>query len=101
MFAAWWRLALLLACCAGPAQAFDGIRVTLLGTHAVASATVSPGAGTLVEAGDQILLFDGGEGVAQRLDQAGVPPADIDAVFLTHLEPEQTADVHKTVVHAD
>ena len=42
MFAAWWRLALLLACCAGPAQAFDGIRVTLLGTHAVASATVSP-----------------------------------------------------------
>ena len=74
MSAASWRLALLLACCSGHAHAFDGIRVTLLGTHAPASLTASIGAGTLVEAGDQILLFGGGEDVAQRLDQAGVPP---------------------------
>jgi len=95
MSAASWRFALLLTCWAGHAQAFDGIRVTLLGTHATAASTASVGVGTLVEAGDQILLFDGGEDVAQRLDQAGVPPKDLDAVFLTHLQPQQTTDVHK------
>jgi len=38
----------------------------------------------LVEAGDQKLLFDAGRGVPIRLAQIGVPPARLDALFITH-----------------
>ena len=70
--------------------AFDGIRVTLLGTGGVTPSMERFGPATLVEAGDDVLLFDSGRGVTQRLAQAGVSIRDIDAVFLTDVGSERT-----------
>ncbi|PWT75764.1 MAG: MBL fold metallo-hydrolase, partial [Proteobacteria bacterium] len=72
------------------AEAFDGIRVTLLGTGSFTPSIERFGRSTLVEAGDEILLFDCGRGAVQRLAQAGVRPADITGVFLTHLGADAT-----------
>jgi ribonuclease Z len=82
--------ALLAALIAAPACAFDGIRVTLLGTGGPLPAVERSGPSTLVEAGDEVLLFDCGRGVTQRLAQVSMPLRDIDAVFLTHLHSDHT-----------
>ena len=63
-------------------------RVTLLGTGSPVMSVTRFGPSTLVEAGDQTLVFDVGRGAAQRLDQLGVSFARIDAVFLTHLHSD-------------
>jgi ribonuclease Z len=77
----------------GPAVDAQGapshnFRVTLLGTGSPVLSVIRFGPSTLVEAGDQTLLFDAGRGAAQRLDQLGVSFARIDAVFLTHLHSD-------------
>jgi ribonuclease Z len=64
------------------------IKVTLLGTGSPAPAMNRFGPSTLVEAGDQKLLFDAGRGVLQRLTQAKVRWQAIDGVFLTHLHSD-------------
>jgi ribonuclease Z len=73
--------------------------ITLLGTGSPIPvpghlAPVSPqdrmGAMTLVRAGQEVLLFDAGRGVVQRLSQAGVKGADITSVFLTHFHSDHT-----------
>jgi ribonuclease Z len=79
---------LLVACCAGPAWAFDGIRVTLLGTGALVPSIERFGPAILVEAGRSVLLFDCGRGAAQRLSQAGIALSDVDAVFISHLHSD-------------
>src|SRR5689334_9676111 len=81
-------IGLILALVCGPVLAFDGIRVTLLGTGALAPSTERFGPATLVEAGQSVLLFDCGRGTAQRLTQIGVGFGDIDAVFFTHLHSD-------------
>ena len=43
---------------------------------------------TLVQAGDEVLLFDAGRGVVERLSQAGVEGKDITSVFLTHFHSD-------------
>jgi ribonuclease Z len=63
-------------------------RVTLLGTGSPVLSLTRFGPSTLVEAGDQTLVFDAGRGAAQRLDQLGVSFARIDAIFLTHLHSD-------------
>jgi ribonuclease Z len=65
-----------------PAQ--EMFRVTLLGTGSPVLLPDRFGPATLVEAGDQKLLFDAGRGVPIRLAQIGVPPARLDALFITH-----------------
>jgi ribonuclease Z len=82
--------ALLLVSLGGSVHAFDGIRVTLLGTGALAPSITRSGPATLIEAGDEVLLFDCGRGALQRLQQAGVRVQDLDAVFLTHLHSDHT-----------
>jgi len=62
--------------------------VTLLGTGSPALSDTRFGPSTLVEAGDQRLVFDAGRGAAQRLQQLGVPFGRIDAIFLTHLHSD-------------
>jgi ribonuclease Z len=79
---------LLTLCCSAPALAFDGIRVTLLGTGALIPSIERFGPAILVEAGRSVLLFDCGRGAAQRLSQAGVGINDIDAVFFSHLHSD-------------
>jgi len=66
------------------AHAQETFRVTLLGTGTPQLRVDRFGPATLVEAGDQKLLFDAGRGVPIRLAQIGVPPARLDALFITH-----------------
>jgi ribonuclease Z len=62
--------------------------VTLLGTGSPLPEVERFGPSILVQAGSQTLLFDVGRGAHQRLAQAGVAAAQIDAVFLTHLHSD-------------
>jgi len=73
------------------------IVVTLLGTGSPIPepgrlAPVSPqdrmNAATLVQAGEETLLFDAGRGVVERLSQAGVKGSDITSIFLTHFHSD-------------
>ncbi len=60
------------------------IQVTLLGTGTPGPYPDRAGPATLVQAGDQVLLFDAGRNVVVRLWQDRIPVRDIHAVFLTH-----------------
>jgi ribonuclease Z len=82
-------LTALLAAQALPSHAFDGIRVTLLGTGTPELPQSGPGPSTMVETGEEILLFDCGPGTRQRLEQAGVPLRDVTALFLSTLDARQ------------
>ena len=62
---------LLLLLLARPAAAFDGIRVTLPG-GVDQSAQDPVGPGIVVEAGNEVLLFDCGAGLLEQL-RAGIP----------------------------
>jgi ribonuclease Z len=69
----------------------DGdIRVTLLGTGVPTPVMERFGPGTLVEAGGEILLFDAGRGVLQRLFTLQTPLKELRSVFLTHLHSDHT-----------
>jgi ribonuclease Z len=86
-------LACFLASLALASQAQTDFKVTLLGT---ASPTPRPdrfGPSTLVEAGDQKLLFDAGRGVPIRLRQIGVPLGRIDVLFITHYHSDHVSGV--------
>src|SRR5262245_36951992 len=72
---------------AGWAQDF---KVTLLATGSPLPITDRFGAATLVEAGQEKLLFDVGRGATIRLTQIGVPIGNINAVFLTHFHSDHT-----------
>jgi len=79
--------ALLPLLCAQPAAAFDGIRVTSLG--GAASTDAAPVAvGALVEASEEVLLFDCGAGSLARLRDARFLLGELTAVFLTSLDAE-------------
>ena len=78
-------LAMLIACGALHAQT---IRVTLLGTGTPNPHPERFGPATLVEAGDQKLLFDVGRGATIRLNQLGIPMRDVSAVFVTHFHSD-------------
>jgi len=79
----------LFAAAVVPAAAqVQGIRVTLLGTGCPPPVMNRFGPSTLVEAGDQKLLFDAGRGSLQRLTQLKVRWQDVNGVFLTHLHSD-------------
>lgn len=75
-----------------PASAQD-IKVTLLGTGNPRPVLSRFGPSTLVEAGDQKLIFDCGRGVAMRIYQLGTSFNDITALFLTHLHSDHTVGI--------
>lgn len=64
------------------------MRVTLLGTGVPTPIMGRFGPATLVEAGGEILLFDAGRGVLQRLYQLKTPLKDLRSLFLTHLHSD-------------
>lgn len=80
--------ALLCAAVATPVFAFEGIRITFLAPAADAATQVST---TLVEAGDEIVLFDCGAGAIERLRERGLGIGDLTAIFLTDLQPHHVA----------
>lgn len=64
--------------------------VILLGTGTPAPYADRAGPATLVQAGEETLLFDTGRGVSTRLFQKGVAPNAITAHFFTHLHSDHT-----------
>ena len=81
-------VALFAAAVVPAAAQVNGIRVTLLGTGCPPPVMNRFGPSTLVEAGDQKLLFDAGRGALQRLTQIKVRWQDVNGVFLTHLHSD-------------
>jgi len=75
------------------AHAQETFRVTLLGTGTPNPRIDRFGPATLVEAGDQKLLFDAGRGVPIRLAQIRIPPARLDALFITHYHSDHTSGI--------
>src|SRR5262245_3997055 len=70
------------------------IKVTLLGTAAGPPVNLDRyEAGTLVEAGNQKLLFDCGRGVTFRLSQVGLNLAEVRKLFLTHLHSDHVIGI--------
>ena len=84
-------LAGLMAPPAGHAQ--TDFKVTLLGTASPQPRPDRFGPSTLVEAGDQKLLFDAGRGVPIRLRQIGVPIGRIDVLFITHYHSDHVSGI--------
>jgi ribonuclease Z len=85
--------------CAVPmTEAASCLLVTLTGTQAGPSVfNGQAGAGTLVRYGDDgnhcgavNLQFDAGRGTNMRLSQIGVSPADLNAIFFTHMHSDHT-----------
>ena len=79
----------LLTFAGSPVWAGD-FRVTLLGTGTPTPRADRYGQSTLIEAGQQKLLFDLGRGVTIRLWQTGIPLGSVTAHFLTHFHSDHT-----------
>lgn len=88
-----------ISCAAAQEREAPEIIVTLLGTGspipepgrlAAVSSQDRMNATTLVRAGSEVLLFDAGRGVVQRLSQAGVRGSEITSIFLTHFHSDHT-----------
>jgi ribonuclease Z len=69
------------------------IRVTLLGTGAPPVRPYRSGPSTLVEVGDQILVFDAGRGTTTQLTKAGIAFPRVDKLFLTHLHSDHITGI--------
>lgn len=74
----------------GAARAFDGIRITLLGTGAHQPVAARGAPATLVEAGAAQVLVDCGAGTVERLQRAGVAPGLVETVLLSSLQAGHT-----------
>ena len=83
----------LLAVFAVAGQAQTDFKVTLLGTASPSPRPDRFGPSTLVEAGDQKLLFDAGRGVPIRLRQIGVPIGRLDVLFITHYHSDHVSGI--------
>jgi ribonuclease Z len=75
------------------ANADSDLKVTLLGTASPQPWPNRFGPSTLVEAGNQKLLFDAGRGVPIRLRQLNVPLGKITALFITHYHSDHTSGI--------
>lgn len=64
------------------------IKVYLLGTGGPELTAHRQGAATLVDAGGQLLLFDTGRGVMQRLYESRVKITQVTQIFFTHLHSD-------------
>jgi len=87
---------LCLALCLGmaaEARAQSDLRVTLLGTASPSPRANRFGPSTLVEVGDQKLLFDAGRGVPIRMWQIKVPMGKLDALFITHFHSDHVSGI--------
>lgn len=75
------------------ANAQETFRVTLVGTGTPAPNPQRFGPATLVEVGNQKLLFDAGRGVPIRFSQLRIPMARIDALFITHYHSDHVSGI--------
>jgi ribonuclease Z len=77
----------------GAVNAQDAFRVTLLGTGTPRPNPQRFGPATLVEVGNQKLLFDAGRGAPIRLSQLRIPLASIDVLFITHYHSDHVSGI--------
>jgi ribonuclease Z len=66
----------------------DGLHAIFCGTGTPLPDRARAGPCLAVVAGDQIFVFDAGEGASETLTLLGVNPGNIDTVFLTHLHSD-------------
>lgn len=84
--AGWWPTE-------APRAAENDFRVTLLGSGIPVPDPDRFGPATLVEAGDQKLLFDAGRGVTIRLYQLRIPMNKVAPLFLTHFHSDHVVGI--------
>lgn len=72
--------------------------VTLTGTGVPHPSPGRAGAGVLVSCGDVHLQFDAGRGTVLRLADAGMSPADLTALFITHYHSDHVVDLVDVVI---
>lgn len=76
-----------------------GIRVVLLGTQGGPTFSAQRiGIGTLVEAGQERLLFDAGRSITTGLVRASVNPADVRKLFITHLHSDHVISLPELLI---
>ncbi len=65
-----------------------GLHVGFCGTGSPLADRRRAGPCLAIVAGDQLLVFDAGEGASETLALMGLPPGRVDAVFLTHFHSD-------------
>ncbi|MEM6465150.1 MAG: MBL fold metallo-hydrolase, partial [Pseudomonadota bacterium] len=73
------------------------MRLTVLGSGSPEAHARRASSGYLLEVAGAHLLFDCGGGVVDRLLQTGRRPADVDALFLSHLHSDHMMDYARLV----
>ena len=76
----------------------ERISATLLGTGTPNPDPKRRGPGTVIRAGRQILQVDCGSGNVHQLIRAGISPAEIDHLFITHLHSDHYIDLDHFVI---
>jgi len=74
------------------------MQLTLLGTGCPSVDYRRFGPANLVSTNKSSILVDCGSGVTQRLKEAKVSTADIDALFLTHLHSDHVVDLYQLII---
>ncbi len=74
------------------------MQLTLLGTGCPSVDYRRFGPANLVSTNKSSILVDCGSGVTQRLKEAKVSSADIDALFLTHLHSDHVVDFYQLII---
>ncbi len=69
------------------------MRVTVVGTGTAAPRLERRQSCVVVEAGEEMLVFDLGSGAVRGLVRAGLDPFSADRIFFTHFHPDHTVDV--------
>ena len=74
------------------------MQLTLLGTGCPSVDYKRCGSANLVSTKNTRILIDCGSGVTQRLNQAKISSANIDALFLTHLHSDHVVDLYQLII---
>ena len=74
------------------------MELTLLGTGCPKADFKRFGPSNLVSTNRTKILVDCGSGVTQRLNQANISSANIDALFLTHLHSDHVVDLYQLII---
>lgn len=74
------------------------MRLTVTGTGTPIPCAGRAGPGALVHSSDTLLQFDAGRATVLRLAEAGVSPADLSALFITHHHSDHMVDVADLVI---
>jgi len=74
------------------------MQLTLLGTGCPSVDYKRFGPANLISTSKSSILVDCGSGVTQRLKEAKISSADIDALFLTHLHSDHIVDLYQLII---